>query len=140
MMEWLKVLHIISVISWMAGLLYLPRLMVYHCEKKPGSDASETFKIMEKRLMQAIMTPAMIASWIFGLLLVWQNDLWSEGWFVCKSFLVILLSAQHGFCVVWVRELARDLRKRDGRFYRIVNEIPTVLMILIVILVVIRPF
>ena len=124
----------------MAGLLYLPRLMVYHSDKEPGSDASETFKIMESRLMKAIMTPAMIASWVFGLLLVWQNGLWIQGWFVTKLFLVLLLSAQHGFCVVWLREFALDKRKRSARFFRMVNEIPTVLMILIVILVVIQPF
>jgi putative membrane protein len=140
MVEWLKVLHIISVISWMAGLLYLPRLMVYHADKEPGSDASETFKIMEKRLMKAIMTPAMIASWVFGLLLVWQNDLWTQGWFITKLFLVLLLSAQHIFCVVWVKEFAQDKRNRNARFFRLVNEIPTVLMILVIILVEIQPF
>jgi len=140
MVEWLKVLHIISVISWMAALLYLPRLMVYHADKNPGSDASETFIIMERRLLKAIMTPAMIASWVFGLLLAWQNSLWTQGWFVTKFFLVVLLSAMHGFCAVWVKEFAADERKRQAKFFRWVNEIPTVLMILIVILVIIRPF
>lgn len=140
MAEWLKVLHIISVISWMVGLLYLPRLMVYHCDKELGSDMSETFKVMERRLLKGIMTPAMIASWVFGLLLAWENNLWLEGWFVCKIFLVILLSAQHGFCAVWVKEFARDGRKRKPRFFRMVNEIPTVIMILVVILVEIKPF
>ena len=140
MIEWLKVLHIISVISWMAGLLYLPRLMVYHSEKEPGSDSSETFKVMERRLLNAIMTPAMTASWIFGLMLAWQSQLWLDGWFATKLFLVILLSAQHGFCALWVKEFAKDLRKRNGRFFRMVNEIPTVLMILIVILVEVKPF
>ena len=140
MVEWIKVLHIISVISWMAGLLYLPRLMVYHSEKEPGGDASETFKIMERRLMKAIMTPSMIASWLFGLILIWQNDYWTSGWMISKLFLVILLSAQHGFCVIWIREFRQDERKRSGRFFRFVNEIPTLLMILIVILVEIQPF
>jgi putative membrane protein len=140
MVEWFKVLHIISVISWMAGMLYLPRLMVYHADKEPGSDASETFKIMERRLLKAIMTPAMIASWVFGLLMIWQNNLWSEGWMISKLFLAVLLTAQHGFCAKWVKEFAQDERKRNAHFFRFVNEIPTVLMILIVILAVVQPF
>jgi len=140
MIEWLKVLHIVSVISWMVGLLYLPRLMVYHTDKEPGGEASETFKVMERRLLKGIMTPAMVASWLFGLLLAWQNELWLDGWFAVKLLLVILLSAQHGFCAVWVKEFAADKRKRKARFYRIVNEVPTVIMILVVILVIIRPF
>lgn len=140
MIEWLKVLHIVSVISWMVGLLYLPRLMVYHVDKEPGSDASETFKIMERRLLKGIMTPAMIASWIFGLLLAWQGSVWLEGWFAVKLLLVILLSAQHGFCAVWVKEFAVDKRKRKAKFFRIMNEVPTVIMILVIILVEIQPF
>ncbi len=140
MYEWLKVLHIISVISWMVGLLYLPRLMVYHADTEVGSDSSETFKIMERRLMKGIMTPAMIASWIFGLWLAWQGNLWAQGWFVTKFFLVILLTAQHGFNVKWMKEFAADERKRKPKFFRYVNEIPTVLMILVVILVEVQPF
>lgn len=140
MIEWLKVLHIVSVISWMVGLLYLPRLMVYHVDKEPGSDASETFKIMERRLLKGIMTPAMIASWVFGLLLAWQDSVWIEGWFVVKLLLVILLSAQHGFCAVWVKEFTADKRKRKAKFFRFMNEVPTVIMILVVILVEIQPF
>ncbi len=140
MIEWLKVLHIVSVISWMAGMLYLPRLMVYHADKDPGGDASETFKIMERRLLKGIMTPAMIASWIFGILLAWQSHLWLDGWFVVKLLLVILLSAQHGFCAVWVKEFATDKRKRKAKFFRLVNEVPTVIMILVIILVEVQPF
>ncbi|MCP4073203.1 MAG: protoporphyrinogen oxidase HemJ [Hyphomicrobiales bacterium] len=140
MIEWLKVCHIVSVISWMVGMFYLPRLMVYHSDKEPGSDASETFKVMERRLLKVIMTPAMMASWFFGLLLAWQNDFWLEGWFVSKLFLALLLGAQHGFCVIWVREFAADERKHKARFYRLANEIPTVLMIMIIILVEIQPF
>lgn len=140
MAEWLKVFHLISVISWMAGLLYLPRLMVYHSQAEIGGDKSETFKIMERRLLNGIMTPAMIASWIFGLWLAWYNNLWIEGWFAVKITLVILLSMHHGFCVVWVKEFAADERKRTGRFFRIVNEVPTVIMILVVVLVIIQPF
>ena len=140
MYEWLKVLHIISVISWMVGLLYLPRLMVYHSKTEVGSESSETFKIMERRLMKGIMTPAMIASWFFGLLLAWQHNLWAQGWFATKIFLVILLTAQHGFCAKWMKEFAADERKRKPKFFRYVNEIPTVLMILVVILVEVQPF
>jgi len=95
---------------------------------------------MERRLLKGIMTPAMIASWVFGLWLAWQNNLWLEGWFVTKLFLVLLLSAQHMFCAVWVREFAEDKRKRKPGFFRAVNEIPTVIMILVVILVEVQPF
>ncbi len=140
MYEWVKVLHIVSIISWMAGLLYLPRLLVYHSETEIGSAQSETFKIMERRLLKVIMTPAMIASWVFGLWLMIILQSWRDGWFHTKLLLVILMSAFHMFCAVWVKEFARDERKRKSRFFRFVNEIPTVLMILIVILVVVKPF
>ncbi|MEM7462322.1 MAG: protoporphyrinogen oxidase HemJ [Pseudomonadota bacterium] len=140
MYEWVKVLHIVSIISWMAGLLYLPRLFVYHSETEIGSAESETFKIMERRLLKAIMTPAMIASWVFGIWLMIILQSWRDGWFHTKLLLVILLSAFHMFCAVWVKEFARDERKRKSRFFRFVNEIPTVLMVLIVILVVVKPF
>ncbi|MCB1422948.1 MAG: protoporphyrinogen oxidase HemJ [Nitratireductor sp.] len=140
MYEWIKVLHVVSVISWMVGFLYLPRLMVYHNETEPGSETSETFKVMERRLLKAIMTPAMIASWIFGLWLMVILEAWQEGWFVSKLFLVLLLSAFHGFATKWVREFAADERKRKTRFYRFANEVPTLLMILVVILVIVKPF
>ncbi len=140
MILWLKIFHIVSIISWMVGLLYLPRLMVYHVEKKHGSDASDTFITMEKRLLKYIMTPAMISSWVFGLLLAWQLDLWLQGWFVVKLLLVLLLSAQHGFCAVWVKELAHGERKRTAKFFRVMNEVPTVIMILVVVLVILQPF
>lgn len=140
MYEWVKVLHLIAVISWMAGLLYLPRLMVYHAVAEPGGDKSETFKVMERRLMKAIMTPAMIASWALGLWLMWIADAWQQGWFHVKLLLVILMSAFHGFCVVWMKEFERDERKRRQRFFRFVNEIPTLIMIAVVILAVVKPF
>jgi putative membrane protein len=133
-------LHIIAVIAWMAGLLYLPRLFVYHAASEPGSAQSETFKVMERRLLRAIMTPAMIAVWVLGLWAAVLTSAWSEGWFSAKMVLVILLSAFHGFCAVWLREFARDERRRPQRFFRMVNEVPTLLMIGIVILVVVRPF
>jgi len=140
MYEWVKVLHIISVISWMAGLLYLPRLFIYHFDAEIGGVQSETFIVMERRLLKAIMTPAMLASWIFGLWLMVLINAHTEAWFVSKFFLVITLSAFHGFQAKWVKEFAADERKRSTKFYRIANEIPTGLMILIVILVVVKPF
>jgi putative membrane protein len=140
MYEWAKALHVISIIAWMAGLLYLPRLMVYHAVSDPGSQQSETFKVMERRLLRAIMTPAMLASWIFGLWAMWETSAWEQAWFHAKLFLVLLMSAFHGFCAVWVKEFARDERRRPQRFYRFANEFPTLLMIAIVILVIVRPF
>ena len=137
---WLKALHIIAVISWMAGMLYLPRLFVYHCEAEPGSKQSETFKTMERRLLNAIMTPAMAATWIFGIVLLIQGHWLGAGWFHAKFALVIVLSAVHGFFSRCVADFARDRNRRSQKFFRIVNEIPTLLMILIVILVVVKPF
>ena len=140
MYEWIKVIHIVAVISWMAGLLYLPRLMVYHFDTKIGSEASDIFKIMEKRLLRFIMTPAMIVSWAMGLWLMVMTQAHIEAWFVTKLFLVFLLSAAHGFQARWVKEFADDQRRHSVKFYRVVNEIPAVLMLLIVILVVVKPF
>ncbi len=140
MVEWVKVAHIVSVISWMVGLLYLPRLMVYHNDSAVGSDSSQTFKVMERRLLKAIMTPAMIASWIFGIWLMVLLESWSFGWFHAKLFLVIILSAFHGFSVTWVKSFARDERKKPTKFYRFANEFPTLIMICVVILVVVQPF
>jgi putative membrane protein len=140
MYEWLKALHIIAVIAWMAGMLYLPRLFVYHCEAEPGSRQSETFKVMERRLLKAIINPAMIATWILGLWLAWEGGWLKAGWFHGKLALVIALSALHGFFVRWVKDFAADRNRHSQKFYRWVNEIPTVLMIVTVILVVVKPF
>lgn len=140
MYEWVKVAHILSIISWMAGLLYLPRLMVYHVDAEVGSVQSETFKVMERRLLKAIMTPAMLASWIFGLWLMIILDAWNEAWFISKLFLVIVMSAFHMFAAKWVREFAGDERKRSSRFFRFANEVPTLIMIFVVILVIVKPF
>lgn len=140
MYEWVKALHVISVISWMAGLLYLPRLMVYHAVSEAGSAQSETFKVMERRLLKAIMAPAMVASWAFGLWAMWLVAAWHEAWFVSKLFLVAVMTVFHYFCAMWVGEFARDERRRPQRFYRFANEVPTVLMLGIVILVIVRPF
>lgn len=140
MFEWLLVGHIISVICWMAAMLYLPRLLVYHFDFKVGSEASETFKVMERRLLKGIMTPAMIFTWGFGLSLMYVSEAWMFGWFISKFFLVLLLSGFHGVCSKWVRQFSNDHREKSVKFYRYMNEVPAVLMVLIVILVVIKPF
>jgi putative membrane protein len=139
-MLWVKALHIMSVIAWMAALLYLPRLMVYHAERAPGSETSETFKVMERRLLRGIATPSMIATWVFGLWMAWLIGAWSDGWLHAKLFLVLLLTAYHGFAARWVRDFANDRNARTPRFYRMVNELPALLMVGIVILVVVKPF
>lgn len=138
----LKALHIIAMIAWMAGMLYLPRLFVYHASATPGSELAETLKIMERRLLRFIMTPAMIATWIFGLLLVIVIGLTgpNSGWLHAKLLFVVLLSGMHGVFAKWVRVFAADANTRPQRFYRVVNEIPTVLMIGIVFLVILKPF
>lgn len=138
----IKAFHIIAIIAWMAGLLYLPRLFVYHAESKTGSEQSETFKVMERRLLRYIATPAMLASWVLGLALAFSGLIdWSkDGWFHAKLFLVLVLSAYHGLLAKWTKDFALDRNTRSPRFYRIANEVPTLLMILIVILVVVRPF
>ena len=140
MYEWIKALHVIAVISWMAGMLYLPRLFVYHCEAEIGSKQSETFKVMERRLLKAIINPAMIATWLAGIYLAWAGHWYLSGWFHLKFLLVLVLSAFHGFFVRWVRAFAADRNTYTQRFYRIINEVPTVLMIAIVILVIVKPF
>lgn len=140
MYEWIKAFHVISVIAWMAGMLYLPRLFVYHTDAPVGSDRSETFKVMERRLLKAIINPAMIATWASGLYIAYLGGWFSAGWLHGKLLLVVLLSGVHGFFAGEQRRLAADIRKRSARFYRIVNEIPTLLMIGIVIFVVVKPF
>ena len=137
---WLKALHVIAVIAWMAALLYLPRLMVYHCAAEPGSKQSETFKIMEQRLLRFIANPAMIATWLFGIALMLENELFRAGWMQAKFVLVLMLSALHGLNAKWTKDFAADRNRRPARFYRIMNEAPTLLMIAIVILVIVKPF
>jgi protoporphyrinogen IX oxidase len=140
MILWIKALHIIAVISWMAALFYLPRLFVYHAEAGANSPMSDTFKIMERRLLKVIMTPAMIATWVFGLWLVYEQiGLLKSGWFHIKLLLVVLMSGFHGAMSKWTREFAQDKNTKSPKFFRIANEIPTVLMISIVLLVVIQP-
>ena len=137
---WVKSLHIISVISWMAAMLYLPRLMVYHCDAEQGSELSETLKIMERRLLKAIMTPAMIATWVFGIWLAFLYNVWAEPWFVTKFFLVFVLTVIHFIAAGWVKKFASDSNQKSSKFFRVANEVPAVLMVLIVILVVVKPF
>lgn len=137
---WLKALHVIAVIAWMAGMLYLPRLFVYHAESEPGSQQSETFKVMERRLLKAIINPAMVATWILGLWLAWDGGWFSSPWLHLKIALVVVLSAVHGMFTGWVHAFAEDRNTRSQRFYRMINEVPTVLMIGIVILVIVKPF
>lgn len=137
---WLKALHIMSVIAWMAAMFYLPRLFVYHAQTEAGTAQSETFKVMERRLLKAIMTPAMIATWIFGLWVAHEGGFLRDGWFHAKLLLVLAMSGVHGYLARCVRVFAADANTRDHRHYRIVNEIPTVLMMVIVILVVLKPF
>ncbi len=140
MYEWIKALHVIAVIAWMAGILYLPRLFVYHCDAEPGSRQSETFKVMERRLLKAIMTPAMIVTWLAGLYIAYAGHWFSAFWLHVKLLLVLAMSGAHGFLSRCVRDFAADRNPRSTKFYRILNEVPTLLMIGIVILVVVKPF
>ncbi len=143
MYEWVKALHVIAVIAWMAAMLYLPRLFVYHTAAAVGSETSETFKIMERRLLKAIMTPAMIVAWLAALYLIWFNGLeWlkSSPWLHAKLTLVLVLTGMHGWFAGMVRAFAEDRNSRPQKFYRIINEVPTVLMIAIVVLVIVKPF
>jgi putative membrane protein len=141
-LPWTKALHVISIIAWMAGLLYLPRLFVYHCEVRAGSVESERFKVMERRLLKRITTPAMIAAWTFGVLLVMTPGAidWQSGWWHVKLACVILLTGMHGAMSRWRRDFLEDRNRHPQRFYRIANELPTVLMIIIVVMVIVQPF
>ena len=138
--DWIKAFHILAVIAWMAGMLYLPRLFVYHCETTPGTAESERFKVMERRLLRLIINPAMIAVWIFGVMLAISADAWQDRWLDAKLVLVLAMSGVHGLFARWVKQFARDANTRPARFYRIWNEVPTVLLIGIVILAVVKPF
>ena len=138
---WLKALHVIAVMAWMAGMLYLPRLFVYHVEQGQGSSMAPVFQTMERRLLRYIINPAMIASFLFGGLMVWANPaLFSDGWFHAKLGMVVLLTAVHGLLARYRRQLAAGTCSKSARFFRILNEVPTVLMIAIVIFVVVKPF
>lgn len=143
MHEWFKAFHVIFVIAWMAGMFYLPRLFVYHASSAPGSSESETFKVMERRLLRIIINPAMILAWVFGLLLIFGPEgigLNAGGWLHTKLLLVVVLSAFHGFLAKWRKDFAVDKNRHSPKFYRLINEIPTILMVFIVILVIVKPF
>jgi protoporphyrinogen IX oxidase len=139
---WTKAFHVIAMIAWMAGMFYLPRLYVYHCELKPGSAESERFKVMEQRLLRQIINPEMIVTWLFGVMLVLTPGIlpWSAGWWHVKLAAVLLLSGFHGALSRWRRDFLEDRRRWPQRFYRIANEVPTLLVIVIVVMVVVRPF
>jgi protoporphyrinogen IX oxidase len=139
---WLKALHVISIIAWMAGLLYLPRLFVYHAAEPAGSPASETFKVMELRLFRYIMTPAMLASYLFGIWMIVElgNSAWTMGWLHAKLVLVVMMTMMHEMMGMWRRRFAQDRNQHSQKFFRVVNEVPTLLMIGIVILAIVKPF
>lgn len=139
---WIKAAHVISVIAWMAGLLYLPRLFVYHCDAPAGSLQSETFKIMERRLLRGIMNPAMIAAFLFGGLLLATPGIvdWGAGWIWTKLFFVAVLALLHHIYGAWLKAFAEDRNTRPARIYRIANEVPTLALIVIVVMVIVRPY
>lgn len=140
--SWIKALHVISVIAWMAGMFYLPRLYIYHVDAPVGSPQSETFKVMERRLLRAIINPAMIASFVFGIwmLSLLGSAVWSQGWWHVKLTMVLLMGTYHMFLSRWRRDFEADRNRRSAKFYRFANEIPTVLMIVIVVMVIVKPF
>lgn len=137
---WVKTVHILAFISWMAAILYLPRLMVYHASAEAGSDKSETFKIMERRLLRGIGTPAMIATWVFGIWLAFLINAWSQPWLHVKLAAVAVITIIHMMLARWVRTFAADGNTRSPRFYRIINEVPAALLIVVVVMVIVKPF
>lgn len=137
---WVKAVHVIAIISWMAGMLYLPRLFIYHCDAPAGSQQSETFKVMERRLLTIIINPAMIVAWVLGLWLAWRAGFFKDAWFHGKLLAALLLSGVHGYFSVAVRAFGEDRNTVSARHWRMINEIPTVLMFIIVVLVIVKPF
>jgi len=137
---WLKALHIVAIITWMAGMLYLPRLFVYHAVATPGSELSETFKTMEHRLLNYIMVPAMVTAWFIGIVLLLQGQWLGAGWFHVKFVAVLAMTILHGLFSHWVNEFHYDRNRHTQKFFRIINEVPTVLLIVIVVLATVKPF
>lgn len=137
---WVKAVHVMAIIAWMAGLLYLPRLFIYHSEARIGSEMSETFKVMERRLLRIIINPSMVIAWALGLWLGWKGGHFQSGWFQLKLVLALAMSWMHGYLSASVRRFAEDRNVRPARFWRIMNEVPALLMAGIVILVVVKPF
>ncbi|MEQ1647339.1 MAG: protoporphyrinogen oxidase HemJ [Hyphomicrobiaceae bacterium] len=138
--DWIKAVHVMAIIAWMAGMLYLPRLFVYHTDARVGSELSETLKIMERRLLRIIINPAMVLAWVVGLWLAWSGGWFKAPWFHGKLLFVIGLSAVHGHLAKSVRLFAADKNVRSSRHWRILNEVPALLMVVIVILVIVKPF
>ena len=138
--SWIKALHVISIIAWMSGIFYLPRLFIYRCMQKDGSDAAKTLELMALKLIKIIMTPAMISSWLFGLTLAIFYIDWSETWFLVKFLMVTAMTIYHFTSVKWHREIVAGNNQHSERFYRMANEVPTVLMMIIVIMVIVKPF
>lgn len=137
---WVKAVHVMAIIAWMAGMLYLPRLFIYHAEAKPGSETSETFKVMERRLLEIIINPSMVIAWVLGLWLGWKAGFFSAGWFHLKLVLALALSGVHGYLSASVRRFREDRNTVSTRTWRILNEVPALLMAGIVILVIVKPF
>jgi len=138
--DWIKALHVLAMIAWMAGMLYLPRLFVYHADAEPGSDKSETFKIMERKLLRGIINPSMIVTWVCGLIMFVHFEFWTEGWMHAKWLGIIALSTMHGLYARWRKDFERDENTRSATFYRVWNEVPVLFIILIVIMVIVKPF
>ncbi len=137
---WIKALHVISVIAWMAALLYLPRLFVYHCEAEKGGEKSEIFKVMERRLLKAIATPSMLLTWVFGVWIAILLNVWSEPWFMVKFLCVLIITGIHMAYAKYTKAFALDENLKSQKFFRVINEVPAVLMVIIVILVIVKPF
>lgn len=137
---WLKALHVIAIIAWMAGMVYLPRLFVYHADADPGGEADQTFQVMERRLLKVIMTPAMIFSWVLGLWLAYEGGFFLSGWFHLKLLAVIAMSGMHGYLASAVKRFAAGTNRIAAGRWRMLNEIPTVLMFVAVIAVIVKPF
>ncbi|WP_306117194.1 MULTISPECIES: protoporphyrinogen oxidase HemJ [unclassified Roseitalea] len=137
--DWARAVHVIAIISWMAGMLYLPRLFVYHCDAEPGSVQAQTFVVMERRLLKVIMLPAMLVSWAFGLWLAWAGSFWLAPWFVLKMVAVLAMTAAHGYLARSARHFAEGTNTRSAGHWRMVNEVPTLAMIAAVILVIVKP-
>ena len=139
---WIKAFHVVAVIAWMAGMLYLPRLFVYHASLPPGPGSAAqaaTFKVMERRLLKAIMNPALIVTWVLGLTLAWTSGAYVTFWLQAKFALVLAMTGIHGWLARMVKDFAADRNTRGHKFYRVLNEVPTLLMIVIVVLVVVKP-
>ena len=138
---WLKALHLISVMAWMAGMLYLPRLFVYHCDANPGSELSETLKVMERRLLRAIINPAMVSSWLFGgaMLVAGGEELWLQPWMMAKLVFAVVMTVVHLKLALWRKEFEADNNRQTQKFFRIINEVPTLLLIGIIIMAIVQP-